>query len=690
VALSPLRFVGPAAALALFAAARSEVAVAALPVLALLRGPLGPALLVLAGVVALASALASGLRPRLARVPPGVLFAAAALAYCGAGLHYAERLQAAGDEPHYLLMAQSLWNEGDLDLADNYARGDYLEYNPGPLRPHYGAPRADGRPFPVHSPGLPLLLAPVYALAGRQGCILVLALLAAALTVEVWRVAEALTGDPEAALVGWSAAFGAPIAFFSFHIYTEIPSALALLLALRLLLIGAGSRAHALAAALLAACLPWLHVKLIPAAAALGVIGLVRLRGAPRWCFAAAAGVAALIWAGWYQRVFGHPTPLASYGGLPPGLASSPLRAAVGLLLDRSFGLLPHAPVFLLAAGGIAAWRRSAGRSETWPWALVAVTVLAPVLLWRMWWGGYCPPGRFLVPLAPLLAVAVAWRVASGRHGLARWRWALVAVGLALAVYAVQRPVDRLLLDRRARPTRLWSWLSERPGQDPGLGRYLPSLVGGGAAEWRLAGLWLLGLGGLLALDRRARAGGRADAAFSGLELPLVLVLAGSLAADALRPPEPGSVGDGQAPAVRVAGGVGVAGGERDFQHLLDRRDEVDLDVRPDVVRDVFLDRLVVATGHDHFLEPHAVGGEHLLLDAADRQDAPRQRDLAGHRHPRPHQAAREQGDDGGGEGDPSRGAVLGDRSLGNVEVDVDALEERVLDPQLAGVSPDP
>ncbi|MHB8095514.1 MAG: hypothetical protein ACYDH0_11305, partial [Candidatus Aminicenantales bacterium] len=30
-----------------------------------------------------------------------------------------------GDEPHYLLMAHSLLHEGDLDLADNYAREDY-------------------------------------------------------------------------------------------------------------------------------------------------------------------------------------------------------------------------------------------------------------------------------------------------------------------------------------------------------------------------------------------------------------------------------------------------------------------------------------------------------------------------------------------------------------------------------------
>ncbi len=64
-------------------------------------------------------------------------------------------MDASGDEPHYLVMAQSLWREHDLDLRDNYAREDWREFRGGPTEPHYAAPRRDGRPFPGHSPGLP-------------------------------------------------------------------------------------------------------------------------------------------------------------------------------------------------------------------------------------------------------------------------------------------------------------------------------------------------------------------------------------------------------------------------------------------------------------------------------------------------------------------------------------------------------
>mgnify|MGYP007111990426 CR=1 FL=1 len=63
--------------------------------------------------------------------------------------------------------------------------------------------------------------------------------------------------------------------------------------------------------------------------------------------------------------------------------------------------------------------------------ALLGLGVLLPLLVWRNWFG-FSPPARFTVPLGPLLGIAAALRVSAGR-GLARWRWGLVAAGVALA-----------------------------------------------------------------------------------------------------------------------------------------------------------------------------------------------------------------------------------------------------------------
>jgi len=490
------------------------------PVLAVLRGPAGLLLLGLATLLAVAAALPA---PRRLALPPPLLFGVAWAFLVVVGLSYTLRLRVSGDEPHYLLMAQSLWREHDLDLRDNHTREDWREYTPGPIVPHYGAPRADGRPYPAHSPGLPLLLAPLYALGGRPLCVLALTLAAAALSLEMWRSARRLTGDDEAALLAWALALVPPVAFYAFEIYTEVPAALALAVALRLLLARPGLGGAA-AAALLAGALPWLHLKMLPAAVALALVAAVRLRGRARTVFFAVAGLLGIGFLAYYRAIFGVASPLAIYGGVPRDADGSPLRAVAGLALDRSFGLLPYAPVFLVGLAGLG----RLARLRAWESLLVAAAVVAPVLPWRMWWGGQCPPARFLVPLVPVFALALAARVALSRTGLARWRWPLALLGLAATIFMTIRPAALLLLNRGDRPTRLWAALSgERP-----IATYLPSLVSAVPDEWRVAMVWLAALALLLGLDVWARGDDRVDRLFRGLGLPIVLMLGIGIAVD--------------------------------------------------------------------------------------------------------------------------------------------------------------
>jgi hypothetical protein len=339
----------------------------------------------------------------------------------------------------------------------------------------------------------------------------------------MWRSARRLTGDDEAALLAWALALVPPVAFYAFEIYTEVPAALALAVSLRLLLTSSGSGAAAIAA-LLAGALPWLHLKMLPAAVALALVAAVRLRGRARAMFFAAAVLLGIAFLAYYCAIFGVASPLAIYGGVPRDADGSPWRAIVGLALDRSFGLLPYAPVFLVALAGLG----RLARLRAWESLLVAAAVVAPVLPWRMWWGGQCPPARFLVPLVPVLALALAARVALSRTGLARWRWALAFLGLATTIGMTLRPAALLLLNRGDRPTRLWAALSgERP-----IAAYLPSLVSAVPDEWRVATVWLAALAVLLGLDVWARRDDRVDRLFRGLGLPIVLMLGSGIAVD--------------------------------------------------------------------------------------------------------------------------------------------------------------
>jgi hypothetical protein len=518
---SPLALAG-----AILGLSRLEPATRIVPVLGVLRGPMGWLLLAVAVGMTAARAGSSRLPLSFPEIGPLPLFALGAVLTIGSGLAYASRLRVSGDEPHYLLMAQSLWADGDLDLRNNFASEDYLDYTPGPVRPHYGAPRRDGRPYPAHSPGLPAVLAPVYALAGRPGCVVLLALCGAAVAARTSALARRLGGSHEMAFCSWLAALGPPVLFYSFHVYTEVPSALASLVALELLLAPIPTVATGVLAALAASLLPWLHLKMLPASAALGLLGLVLLKGRARMAFAVMSAVMAAGYGLYFQIIFGNPSPLAVYGGIPADVSASSGQALLGLGLDRSFGLLPHAPLFLLALPGLSAlaarWR------ATWPVLLVAAATLAPALTWRMWWGGQCPPARFLVPLVPVLALAAALVAAGPRRGLARWRVPLGLLGFGLALLAIADPGALLLLNRANRPTRLWAALS---GDVP-VGRYLPSLTLQDPVEAQVAVLWLLALAVLLGLHVLAQKREPIDRLFRGLSLPVLLLLALGMAVD--------------------------------------------------------------------------------------------------------------------------------------------------------------
>jgi hypothetical protein len=534
--LSPLLLTVAVLALAHLPAARSLV-----PGLGVFTGPLG-AVLVFAGALV---SLGRAIRRPAPRVPPArVLFAASALFASAVGLHYVRAVEPSGDEIDYLMMAQSVWREGDLDLRDNFSRGDHLEYLGGYDRMPGGTRRADGRSYPTHSAGLSVLLAPAYALGGRRACVVLLALVAAGLGLLVRDLARRSGADEAAALVAWAATVGPPVLYYSAFLYTEVPAAFAIALGLRLLLFSPGPWAAG-AAALALSALPWLHVRMTLAAAALGAFAVLRLRGRPRLAFLLTAAAMASAYAGYQYWVFGTLSPLARYAGtVPPAMARrTPLRTLVGLFVDGSYGLLPYAPVFLLALAGLP-FLLGRSRRGRWALALVGLGVLLPVLGWRNWWG-FSPPARFTIPLVPVLAVAIAARLtAAPGRGLARWRWGLVATGVALALLMFAEPRAMRMVNGREGPPQVLELLAG----DASPSRYLPfpsSRAGSTAPPWeppaseaRVMAVWVVALAGLLLLDRLACSRDRVDRWFRGLALPVLLFLLVSVAVDRWARPE--------------------------------------------------------------------------------------------------------------------------------------------------------
>ena len=123
-----------------------------------------------------------------------------------------------GDEPHYLVITQSLLLDGDLKIENNHTRGDYQVYYAGRLAPHYVRRGANGEIYSIHAPGVSALVAPAFAVGGYHGVVLFLLVLAACGSALAWHVAWLASGQPSAAWFGWAAVtLSATTIFHSFR-----------------------------------------------------------------------------------------------------------------------------------------------------------------------------------------------------------------------------------------------------------------------------------------------------------------------------------------------------------------------------------------------------------------------------------------------------------------------------------------
>ncbi len=374
-----------------------------------------------------------------------------------------------GDEPHYLTMTESLWRDGDLDLANQFREKQYATFFAGPLEPHASPASPPGRVYSIHAPGLAALLLPAYASFGYPAAKLSMAALAALTAALTHRLVRDASGSPGMALSAWAAlTLGPPLAFFSVAIYPEVPAALATVVFLLAARSDPGPRLY-LAVAFAAAALPWLHPKYLPLSA-LGLALTLARRGpwTSRLLSLALVALSIALLLYFFARLYGRASIDAAYG---PGFASdvslgrSP-RGALGLLFDRQFGLFALAPLFLLALPGFAslARRRPGDAMRALLFSLATFLVGAS---FSMWWGGSCPPARFVVPALPALALLVAFAIPR-RPGLFG---ALALVGLAFTAIAALAP--RAIHNRADGESGMLRFLSPALNLDDGL----PSFV---------------------------------------------------------------------------------------------------------------------------------------------------------------------------------------------------------------------
>lgn len=177
-----------------------------------------------------------------------------------------------------------------------------------------------------------------------------------------------------------------------------------------------------------------------PTALIAGAIGLYALIAAPdrRWALAAIlAGLPPLMMLGLYNAaIFGTPFKLGyEYSTLWAethrvgflSLSFPTLEALWGITFSSYRGLYFLSPILLLTWPGLVCfWRARAWWAEcvVCGWAVVSFMLFNASSV--MWPGGYSVGPRYLVPMLPFAAVALAFGLAAAFRR--RWAWALVLV----------------------------------------------------------------------------------------------------------------------------------------------------------------------------------------------------------------------------------------------------------------------
>ena len=403
-----------------------------------------------------------------------VLFLAAFVVYNLAALVLVSQgVEFSGDEPNYLITADSLYYDRDINLANNYAEQGWFHFYSREEHPRlklgiYGRYGKEGKDhiYPINLPGVSVLTLPFYAigrLLGGKALTFVLkaslSVWAALLGVQFFLFAEERWKRTRMSLGLWALyAFSAPVFFYAVHLYPEVPIAFMSLLIYRKV-----SSERPLkpalypALGLLLATFFWFGVKyniifwplILVACYHLWKTHGARLRLASFLVFPI---ISTALFYLYVHSLYGTFSPFSIYEGVMSAeqfrewrqmVIGIPLRerfdAFLDYFLDQRDGLLLYSPVYAFAFLGLIEMFRKAKREF---FALVFIA-LPFVLNYGFFTHrqGYSPQGRVLLTVSWVAAIAVGYFLAHNRKPFFTGAFRLAAfAGLSLVVVMLFHP----------------------------------------------------------------------------------------------------------------------------------------------------------------------------------------------------------------------------------------------------------
>ena len=367
------------------------------------------------------------------------VFVIFAFLYSAYGLYFVQTTTLHGDEPQYLLITQSLVEDGDIDLA-NADETSMRAFNEFGFGIHKAPASPAGRLHNSHPIGLPVLLTVPYVVGDwlwghpRLGAVFLQTVMTAGACglVVLFLLKQGFplrTSVLTTVLMGLSA----PLFTQSNQLYPEIQAVLVTLFVLNVFPgwpFGASGRDAGLRSVMLVCAaivlLPFFHQRhlILALVLAVPVVDTVRRAGFTSTLARSVGGVFMLgliahLLYNWHYSgdIWGPFLP-----GNADTIAPDPVQSIPGQWIDRRVGLLRQAPIYGVVLLGLVGLFRNRSRG-----VLIAVLFAATAgvnMLSKDWTFGFCYPTRFMVTAIPALALAFAAGldgILARRRPLALW-----------------------------------------------------------------------------------------------------------------------------------------------------------------------------------------------------------------------------------------------------------------------------
>ena len=325
-----------------------------------------------------------------------------------------------GDEPHFLVISQTLLKYHSLNVMLDYQHGDYHLFYPVPIAPHV-ARNANGQLLPLHSIGAPILWLIPYYFLGRLGavffisCVSVLTILNIYKFLLIMRVSQKYSF-----IVSLAYAVASPLYIYSHLTFIEPIGAFICIYVLRKIFQDDIKVPDLLFSSVLLGILPWIHIRFAFFEMVLFFALLYKIYTQNRYknmkyylYYILPVTILFIIFEIYNYKVWGTLNPTINevndiHGGSNPFVVA-PFNGILGVFFDQEYGLFVNFPLFILLLPGIVLVTRRKFLSYNLLMLILSIPYILLFTSFKAWSGGWGPPARFILVLLPLYSFYLAY-----------------------------------------------------------------------------------------------------------------------------------------------------------------------------------------------------------------------------------------------------------------------------------------